>query len=101
MTPEGRFKKQFKDNLRRKFGCEKEDYFKSDIRSMPDTLVIIDNKPVYLEFKRSIDAPHQQNQEYHIDRLNMLEGSFARFVYPENAEEVLDEIAYYIEDFKL
>ena len=59
-------------------------------RSMPDTLIL---GPLYwaaLEFKRSEDADRQPNQEYHVDRL--MERGYASFVYPENVEEVLDDL---------
>lgn len=63
---------------------------RSGDRSMPDTLILGPQVWAALEFKRSEAAPRQPNQEYHIDRLSAK--SYATFVYPENVEEVLDEL---------
>jgi hypothetical protein len=59
-------------------------------RSMPDLVILGSHKWAALEFKQSEKASQQPNQDYHIDELNGL--GYARFVYPENAEEVLDEL---------
>ncbi len=59
-------------------------------RSMPDTFVIGPWCWAALEFKRSEDADQQANQDYHIERLNRK--GYARFVFPENVEEVLDDL---------
>ena len=59
-------------------------------RSMPDTFVIGPKVWAALEWKQSKNAPHRPNQDHHIERLN--EQGFARFVFPENLEEVLDEL---------
>lgn len=60
------------------------------IQGMPDLLVIHDNKWGALEVKKDIHAKHQPNQDYWVDRMNKM--SFARFVSPENEEEVLNEL---------
>lgn len=59
-------------------------------RSMPDTFVIGPHFWAALEFKRSRSAAHQPNQDYYVSKLR--EKGYANFVYPENAEEVLDEL---------
>lgn len=43
-----------------------------------------------LEIKASAKASTQPNQEYFVELLN--EMSFAAFVYPENADEVMDAL---------
>ena len=64
-------------------------------QGFPDILIIYENKWAVLEFKKSEkeryskDGP-RPNQEYYISRLGKM--SFAKFIYPENEEEVLDEL---------
>ena len=59
-------------------------------RSMIDLIVLGPDVWAALEVKRSEDASHRPNQDYHVNRLN--EKGFAAFVYPENLEEVIDEL---------
>lgn len=64
----------------------------------PDLRVYIGKFWGALEVKRSSDSPHQPNQDRYIDRLNRM--SFARFVYPENKEEVLDAMEQTLQSSK-
>ena len=59
-------------------------------QGFPDLTIFYKNKWAVLECKRSKTAPHQPNQDMYVDKLNKM--SFSRFVYPENKEEVLDEL---------
>lgn len=60
------------------------------LQGIPDLTVFYKDRWVILEVKRSKNETPRPNQEYYIDRLN--EMSYAAFVYPENLEEVLNEI---------
>ena len=61
------------------------------IQGIPDVIALFPNgKYANFECKDSKDAPHQPNQDDYVDKLNNM--SFARFVYPENKQEVLDEL---------
>lgn len=62
----------------------------SHIQGFPDLTVLYKNKWACLECKKSAKESFQPNQEYYIHKLNEL--SFARVIYPENKEEVLDEL---------
>lgn len=60
------------------------------IQGIPDLLVLYKNKYAVLECKRSANEPHRPNQDYYVNKLNDM--SFSRFIYPENEEEVLNEL---------
>jgi hypothetical protein len=71
-------------------GCIVTKLDSSDIQGIPDLLVLHENKWATLECKRSARAKHRPNQDYYVDKMNKM--SFSRFIYPENKEEVLDEL---------
>lgn len=92
-TSESTFQKKFLDRIRKEF----PDCFimKNDanyIQGVPDWIVLYDNKWVALEMKRSIKSPRQPNQEFYVEQLDSM--SYAAFVYPENEDEVLEEIKF-------
>lgn len=65
--------------------------FKMDqYQGIPDILVLYGSTWFSLENKRSKNAPKRPNQEYYVDKMNQM--SFSRFIYPENKEEILDEL---------
>ena len=65
--------------------------FKMDqIQGIPDLLVLYKNMWASLECKKSASAKRQPNQEYYVGLMD--EMSFSRFIYPENKEEVLNEL---------
>jgi hypothetical protein len=60
------------------------------IQGIPDHFVLYGDTWVSFEAKRSARAPHRPNQSYYVGLLN--EMSYASFIYPENEEEVFNEI---------
>ena len=65
--------------------------FKNESKQgLPDLTVLWNSHWALLECKKSRTAEHQPNQDYYVENAN--EMSFSRFVYPENKQEVLDEL---------
>lgn len=60
------------------------------IQGIPDLTVFYKNKWAMLECKKSENESHQPNQDYYVERMDDM--SFARFIFPENEEEVLNEL---------
>lgn len=71
-------------------GCLVTKLDSGHIQGIPDLLILYKNKWAILECKKSANAKHRPNQDYYVDMLNKM--SFSRFIYPENKEEVLDEL---------
>lgn len=63
------------------------------IACIPDLLVLVGDRWAMLECKRSVDAYRNPNQQYYIDDLNKI--GFGRFIYPENEEEVFEDLVRY------
>lgn len=88
---ESKFQKELMDEIKNRYpGCV---ILKNDsgyIQGFPDWTILYKDKWAVLEAKRNDKASHQPNQEYYVDKLNSM--SFSRFVYPENKEQVLEEL---------
>lgn len=64
------------------------------LQGVPDLLVLYGDLWAMLEVKASETAPVRPNQKYYVEKLDRM--GFARFVYPENEEEILEEIVSYL-----
>ena len=88
---ENRFKTNLVRELKERFpGCIVLHIDPNEIQGMPDLLVLCGDKWAALEGKRSSNAPHRPNQDYYVDLMNRM--SYAAFIYPENKEEILDDL---------
>ena len=71
-------------------GCMVMKMDSSYIQGIPDLLVLYKDKWALLECKRNAKATKRPNQEYYVEMLDNM--SFSRFIFPENKQEVLDEL---------
>lgn len=77
----GDLKKMFPDAL----------IFKNESKQgLPDLTVLEGDRWALLECKKSADAEHQPNQDYYVEKADAM--SFSRFIFPENKQEVLNEL---------
>lgn len=62
----------------------------SYLQGIPDLLILYRNRWASLEVKKSLNASVRPNQKHYVEQMNKM--SFARFICPENEEEVLNEL---------
>ena len=91
---ESRFKTNLISELEEMFpGCIISHQDPNETQGIPDLLILYGDRWAALEGKKSYQdyIHHQQpNQDYYVGIMNHM--SFAAFIYPENKEEVLDEL---------
>ena len=89
--PETKFEKKLVKELEKRFpGCMVLKNDANYIQGIPDRIVLYKNKWATLECKKDASASKRPNQEYYVEKMN--EMSFSRIIFPENMEEVLDEL---------
>ena len=88
---ESKFQADLKKELEKRFpGCIVTKLDSSYIQGIPDLLVLWRDKWAALECKKNGSAKKQPNQEYYVNKMNDM--SFSKFIYPENKEEVLNDL---------
>lgn len=88
---ESKFQAELKKKIAERFpGCVVMKNDPNDIQGIPDLTVLYKDRWATLECKRSEIAHKQPNQEYYVGMMDNM--SFSRFIYPENMEEVLNEM---------
>lgn len=88
---ESKFQKEFIDKVKNRYpGSIALKNDSSYIQGFPDWTILYKDKWAVLEMKKERGARKQPNQEYYVEKLNDM--SFSRFVFPENEDEVLEDL---------
>ena len=62
------------------------------IQGIPDLIVLFNDRWAALECKKNKRAKHRPNQDYYVEKMNDM--SFSAFIFPENMEEVLNDLEF-------
>ena len=90
---ESKFQSNLIKEIKAEFpGCVVLKNDSSYLQGIPDLSVFYKDKWAMLEVKKSANASHQPNQDYYVNKMN--EMSYSKFVYPENKDEVLNELKH-------
>ena len=88
---ESNFQNELIQELKKEFpGCLVLKNDANYIQGIPDLLILYKTHWAALECKVCESAHHQPNQDYYISIMNGM--SYAKFIYPENKEEILNEL---------
>lgn len=88
---ESKFQKELREELERIFpGCIVLKNDPNYLQGIPDLTIFYNDKWAMLEVKESANAPERPNQSFYISLANNM--SFGAKIYPENKEEVLNDI---------
>lgn len=88
---ENKFQSKLIKEIKDRFpGCIVMKNDSSYIQGIPDLLVLHGEKWAALECKQHASAKRRPNQDYYVRKMN--EMSYASFVYPDNKEDVLNEL---------
>lgn len=91
---ENKFKTKLKKEIQEMLpGCMIMHLDPTEIQGIPDLIILFEDRWAVLEGKKSAKAPHRPNQDYYVNLMDRM--SFAAFIYPENKDEVLDDLYQY------
>ena len=92
---ENRFKTNLVKEIKRRLpGCIVLHMDASEIQGIPDLLILYEDRWAALEGKKYARASHRPNQDYYVNLMD--EMSFAAFIFPENKDEVLEDLVNYM-----
>lgn len=93
---ENRFKTKLINEIKDMFpGCIVVHLDPNEIQGIPDLLILYKNKWAALEGKKTADASVRPNQKYYVELMDGM--SYASFIFPENKNQVMDELWYHFE----
>lgn len=88
---ESKYQAELKKKIERMLpGCVIFEGDASKTQGVPDLTILYQHRWAMLEVKTSANAPQQPNQDYWVEHYDDM--SYAAFIYPENEEEILDEL---------
>lgn len=88
---ENEFQAKLIKEIKQRFpGCIVLKNDSSYIQGIPDLLILYEDQWAALEVKRSATSTKRPNQEYYVEKMDAM--SCAYFIFPENKEEVLDDL---------
>lgn len=88
---EGKFKKGLIEEIEARLpGCIITQLDPTYIQGIPDLLILWKDRWATLECKANATAKHRPNQDYYVQLMNDM--SFSAFIFPENKEDVLNEL---------
>lgn len=88
------FQKSIIDEIKERIpGCIILKNDSSYIQGIPDLLILFENQWASLETKASFRSSHRPNQDYYVELMNKM--SFSAFIFPENREDILNELEEY------
>lgn len=91
MAVESKFQKSVIDEIKNRLpGALVLKNDSSYCQGIPDLSIFFGKRWAMLECKKSKNAPRQPNQEYYVGKAN--EMAFASFIFPENKEEVINDL---------
>ena len=91
MKNENKFQSDLIKEIKQRFpGCIVTKMDANYIQGLPDLLVLYKNRWATLECKKSSSASHRPNQDYYVGLMKDM--SYSSFIFPENKEEVLDDL---------
>ena len=88
---ESKFQRSLIKEIKDRFpGCVVMKNDSGYIQGIPDLTVLYKDHWATLEVKDDESAPHRPNQDYYVDQMNKM--SFSAFIFPENKEEILNDM---------
>lgn len=94
---ESRFQRELIEDIRNRFVDSIVMKLDSGYKQgVPDLLILHGAKWATLECKKNSTATHRPNQDWYVNKMDGM--SFSRFIYPENRDEVMQELISFFED---
>lgn len=97
MKHENKYQQQLMERLEETFVADAKIFKSSPYapQGWPDiTIIHKSGRWAFLETKKSKNEPHQPNQDWYVDLLD--NWGFAAFIYPENEDDVIEELVRYL-----